>query len=105
MATTATDKTFKKEVLEHDGLVLVDFWAVWCPPCRALAPILEQVEKEVGDKVKIVKLNVDENRQTAIKYQIQSIPTNKLFKGGKEVNTLIGLMPKDFYLQTIEKFS
>jgi len=105
MATTVTDENFKKEVLDAEGLVLVDFWAEWCPPCRALAPILEQVETEVGDKIKIAKLNVDENQKLAMQYGIRGIPTNKFFKNGKEVETLVGLMPKDHYLEIIKKHS
>lgn len=104
MAVTVTNENFKKEVLDAEGLVLVDFWAEWCPPCRALAPILEQVEQEVGDKVKIAKLNVDNNRELAMQYGIQGIPTNKLFKDGEIVESLVGLMPKDHYLSLIDKY-
>ncbi len=102
MANNVTDADFQTEVLESDGLVLVDFWAEWCAPCRMLGPIIEQVGEELGDKVKVLKLNVDENSETAQKYQVMSIPTVKLFKGGEVVENFVGLMPKDNYVNAVQ---
>lgn len=103
MANSVTDADFQSEVLDADGLVLVDFWAEWCSPCRMLGPIIEQVGEELGEKVKVLKLNVDENSQTAAKYQVMSIPTVKLFKGGEVVENFVGLMPKDNYVNAVNK--
>lgn len=89
-----TDATFDVEVLQSDKPVLVDFWAEWCAPCRRVSPILEQISNEHGDKLEIVKLNVDDNPETAMKYQITSIPAMKLYSGGEVVKTLIGAKPK-----------
>ncbi len=94
-----TDKTFQREVLSHPGPVLMDCWAPWCGPCRMVAPVLDQLASEYTGRIKITKLNVDENPVTASQYGIQSIPTMLLFKNGKKVNALIGALPK----QEIEK--
>ena len=93
-ALDVTDDTFAKEVLESDKTVLVDFWAEWCGPCRAVSPILDQIAAEHADKISIVKLNVDDNPQTAMKYQITSIPAMKVYRGGEVVKTVIGAKPK-----------
>ncbi len=85
-----TDSSFKADVLDSPAPVLVDFWAVWCGPCRAIAPHLEALAGELGEKVRIVKVNVDENQQTAMNYQIRSIPTLLMFKGGKVVDQMVG---------------
>lgn len=85
-----TDSSFKTDVLESTAPVLVDFWAVWCGPCRAIAPHLEALAGELGEKVRIVKVNVDENQQIAMNYQIRSIPTLLMFKGGKVVDQMVG---------------
>jgi thioredoxin 1 len=93
-AKSVTDATFQQDVLDSEKTILVDFWAEWCGPCRAVAPILDQIAAEHGDKIEIVKLNVDENPQTAFKYQITSIPALKVYKGGEVVKTVIGAKPK-----------
>ncbi len=98
-----TDATFNQSVLNHDGLVLVDFWAPWCGPCRMLGPTLEQIQGELGDAVKIVKLNVDENAQVAAKYRVMNIPLMLMFKGGEVVDQLMGNMPKAAILSTLNR--
>ena len=93
-AKAVTDATFEAEVLKSDKTILVDFWAEWCGPCRAVSPILDQIAAEHADKIEIVKLNVDDNPQSAMNYQITSIPAMKVFKGGEVVKTVIGAKPK-----------
>ncbi len=99
MENILTDANFKDEI--SSGLVLVDFWAPWCGPCRMLGPIIEEVAGEAKD-IKVGKLNVDENPTTAQAFQIMSIPAVMLFKDGEVVETLIGLRPKEAYLEAIE---
>jgi thioredoxin 1 len=89
-----SDATFEAEVLKSAEPVVVDFWAEWCGPCRMIAPALEEISTSLGAKVKIVKLNVDENPQTAQKYGIMSIPTLMLFKGGELASRQVGAAPK-----------
>ena len=89
-----SDTTFDIEVLKASGPVVVDFWAEWCGPCRMIAPALEEIAGSLGDKVKIVKLNVDESPATATKYGIQSIPTLMIFKNGQMASRQIGAAPK-----------
>jgi thioredoxin 1 len=97
MGTTAavTDASFEQDVMKSGTPVLVDFWAEWCGPCRALAPKLEEIATEMGAKVKIVKMNVDENQKTPGQYGIRGIPALLLFKDGKHVGELVGNQPKD----------
>ena len=90
-----TDVTFDQDVVKSSTAVLVDFWAEWCGPCRALAPKLEEIASEMGEKIKIVKMNVDENQQTPGKFGIRGIPAMLLFKGGEKVGELIGNQPKE----------
>jgi thioredoxin 1 len=89
-----TDASFEQDVLKADKLILVDFWAEWCGPCRAVGPILEQIAGEHADKIEVVKLNVDDNPETAAKYQITSIPALKVYRAGEVVKTVIGAKPK-----------
>lgn len=91
---STTDTTFADDVLMSDKPVLVDFWAAWCPPCRAVAPILDQLATEHADKIEVVKLDIDANPETAARYGITSIPTMKVFQGGRAVKTVIGALPK-----------
>ena len=93
-AHDVTDATFADEVLNSKDTIMVDFWAEWCGPCRAVSPILDQIAAEHADKIKIVKLNVDDNPQMAMKYQITSIPAMKVFRSGEVVKTVIGAKPK-----------
>ncbi len=88
-----TDATFDSEVLQADGAVLVDFWAPWCGPCRVVHPILEEIDGERGD-LRVVSINVDENQQTAARYEVLSIPTLIVFRNGEAVKRVIGALPK-----------
>lgn len=100
--THVTTKTWDAEVLGSNLPVFVDFWAEWCGPCRMVGPAVEQIGQIMAGKVKIAKLNVDENQEIAMKYGVQSIPSLILFKGGKEVARTIGAAPKETYLKFIE---
>ena len=100
----ATDSDFENSVINADKPVLVDFWAVWCGPCKMIEPELEKLAAEKPDDLIITRLNVDENRETAIKYGISSIPTLLLFKGGDSVKKLVGAMSKDKILSEISSF-
>ena len=93
-AHDVTDATFADEVLNSKDTIMVDFWAEWCGPCRAVSPILDQIASEHSDKIDIVKVNVDENPQLAMKYQITSIPAFKVYQAGEVVKTVIGAKPK-----------
>jgi thioredoxin 1 len=89
-----TDNNFQAEVIESDVPVLVDFWAPWCGPCRMVAPVVEEIAQERGTELKVVKLNIDENQQTAIQFNVMSIPTLVLFRNGEVAKTVIGAYPK-----------
>jgi len=92
--TSATSATWDQEVLKSSTLVLVDFWAVWCGPCRMVAPIVEEISKEYAGKLKVMKLNTDENPDVASRYKIMGIPTLMFFKNGERVDQVVGAVPK-----------
>ncbi len=92
--TVVTDETFNQEVLKSDTPTLVDFWAVWCGPCRMVAPVVDEIAREQIGKLKVMKLDVDENQNTAMAYGVMSIPTLILFKNGQPVERIVGFRPK-----------
>lgn len=98
-----TDENFEEEVLKNDLPVLVDFWAVWCAPCFAIVPTLDHLIQNFNDKLKVVKLNVDQQMKTASKYGVRSIPTLLLFKEGELKETVVGAFPKDKILEILSK--
>lgn len=97
-----TDKNFQEEALQSNIPVVVDFWAAWCGPCRMVSPIIEELSEEFEGKVRVGKLNVDENPQTAGEYSIMSIPTIMIFKDGKSIKTMIGAQSKDYFRHEID---
>lgn len=99
-----TDSNFIEEVENYDGIAVVDFWASWCGPCKMIAPIFEELDSELGDKIKFGKVNVDENPATSNKFKIASIPTLLVFKNGNIVDTLVGFRPKQELKAVIEKY-
>ena len=100
-----TDQSFEAEVVKNEKAVLVDFWAPWCGPCMIMSPIIEELAGEMGDKIKIGKINVDENKNTAEKYEIMSIPSLKVFKSGKIVKEFVGLQDKESLKEELNKIS
>jgi thioredoxin 1 len=103
MAQNINESDFQKEVLDYQGKVLVDFWAPWCGPCQMLGPIIEEISAEFKDKVKVVKVNVDEAQEISTKYNVSGIPTVIIFKDGKIVDTIVGFRQKQDYINAINK--
>jgi thioredoxin 1 len=101
--SAVTDATFEQDVLRAESPILVDFWAPWCGPCLAVAPTLEKVAEQYQGRVRVVKLNVDENPRTAEMYGIRSIPTIALFKGGEVVDGVLGMAPQSFFGEMLDK--
>ena len=93
---------FEKEIINHKGYALVDFWATWCPPCRMMAPVLESAEQQLGDKINFVKVDVDEQQQLATEFDIMSIPTLVVFKDGKPVKRMSGYRPLDAFVEEMK---
>lgn len=102
-ALDINDNTFEEEVVNSAELTVVDFWAPWCGPCRKLGPVLDEVAQDFEGKIKVVKLNTDENLKTAKEYSVSGLPTLLIFKEGKAVERLVGLMPKTTIVSNIEK--
>ncbi len=103
MTKTVTDQTFEKEVLQSEGVSLVDFWAPWCGPCRMIGPIVDDLSQEYAGRVNVLKMNVDENPETPGRFGIMGIPTLLLFKDGALVDTMVGLQSKETLVQRINK--
>ena len=103
-ASTVTEETWEEQVLKSPVPVLVDYWAPWCGPCRMIAPLVDEISTEYGDRVRVLKLNTDESPKVASEYGIRSIPTVMIFKNGKKLDTVIGAVPKATLTQTLEKY-
>lgn len=103
MTIEITDASFKADVVESPIPVLVDFWAPWCGPCKMIAPVLEEIAQEYGDKIKVVKLNIDDNQNTATQFGVRSIPTLILFKNGSELGKMVGVQSKESIKQLVDK--
>jgi thioredoxin 1 len=96
-----TDSTFESEVLQADKPTLVDFWAEWCGPCRMVAPVVQEIAEELGEKMRVAKMDVDSNRETPMQYGIQGIPTLILFKDGEEAARIVGFRPKNAVMEDL----
>jgi thioredoxin 1 len=102
-AVAVTDSSFEQDVVQSDVPVLVDFWAPWCGPCRMVAPVVDEIAEQYAGKIKVVKLNTDENPGVASQYGIRSIPTLMIFKGGNKVEVVVGAVPKATLAKAIEQ--
>ena len=98
-----TDSTFEKEVIKSDRPVLVDFWAEWCAPCRALAPVVKEIADEYGDRIRILKMDIDANPTTPARYSVRAVPTLLLFRNGQVADQLVGAVPKARIVEKIER--
>lgn len=103
METIITDQNFEQEVLKSDKLVLVDFFAVWCPPCQAMKPLIAKFAEEHAEKVKVCLMDIDQNRETPEKYGVQSIPTFIFYKNGEEIKRLTGAVPYNTLVETLNQ--
>lgn len=98
-----SDSSFDQEVLQSDVPVLVDFWAPWCGPCKTIAPVVEELAREYGDKIKVVKVNVDDNKEAAMRYNVRGIPNLILFKNGEAMNQIVGAVAKQELAKAIDQ--
>ena len=101
--TQVTDSEFQATIEQHDGLAMVDFWATWCGPCQIIAPLVEQLAEEYKGRLKVAKLDVDANQQTAMRFNVRSIPSILFFKDGQHVDTVVGAVPKGYLKDKIEQ--
>ena len=99
-----TTSTWESEVIKAQGVVMIDFWAAWCGPCRIISPTIEELSKEYSGKIKVLKLNTDENSDIASRYQVMGIPTIMFFKNGTKLDQIVGVVPKQFLKSKIESF-
>lgn len=102
-AIEVNDTNFEEEVIKSGNVTVVDFWAPWCGPCRKLSPVLDEISAELGDNVKVTKVNTDDNLKTAKEYSISGLPSILIFKNGEAVERLVGLMPKSTIIKSIQK--
>ncbi len=98
-----TDENFAREVEQHEGVAVVDFWAAWCGPCHMIAPVVEQIAEEYDGRIKVAKLDVDANQNTAMRFAVRSIPSILIFKNGQHVDTVVGVVAKEHLTEKIEQ--